>query len=562
VVTQLKNIVLKYHRPLFYSAWLTILLLQSLTTDLFDDEAYYWVYSRFLDWGYFDHPPMIALLIKAGYALFHNALGVRLFSCVLTTAALFLTEELTTKKDPFLFYAVCASLAIAQLGGMMAVPDSPLMFFVALFFLIYRRFCVNTNLANTALLGIAMALMLYTKYQAVLVIFFTVVSNAALLRKYQSYLAAIITILLFLPHLYWQYLHDYPSVQFHLFERNSDGYEFLNTIDYIIGQILIAGPVTGWLLIWAAFRSRSASKTERALKFSLVGVFLFFLLSTIKGKSEANWTLCAFIGLIVLSHQFLLESGKWKKVLYKTIPLTLTLIIAARGIMMIDLPPTWWIFKDEFHGNHTNTAEIKKQSGGLPVVFLDSYQKPSKYWFYSGDTSLTLNTPKYRRNNFNFWPIEDQFLGRKVYLIGNRQDDSLFKEKFTSVRLSLNGGLAFKNFYSFSRVLFSKIKVTSTDSNQLNISFQSKTPSGYLPYFQQPPYDTAQVYLAVFRKKQFVEYHPINVKLKDILSNTQQHIVHVMLDLRTGTYQCKFALSSCAPGYPSLNSARFEIALQ
>jgi hypothetical protein len=52
------------------------------------------------------------------------------------------------------------------------------------------------------------------------------------------------------------------------------------------------------------------------------------------------------------------------------------------------------------------------------------------------------------------------------------------------------------------------------------------------------------------------------VKLKDILSNTQQHIVHVMLDLRTGTYQCKFALSSCAPGYPSLNSARFEIALQ
>ncbi len=53
--------------------------MQSGLTELQDDEAYYWVYSHFLDWGYFDHPPMTALLIKMGYAIFHNELGVRLF---------------------------------------------------------------------------------------------------------------------------------------------------------------------------------------------------------------------------------------------------------------------------------------------------------------------------------------------------------------------------------------------------------------------------------------------------------------------------------------------------
>jgi hypothetical protein len=51
------NVFQKYHRVLFYSAWLLINLIQAGSTELFDDEAYYWIYSRYPDWGYFDHPP-------------------------------------------------------------------------------------------------------------------------------------------------------------------------------------------------------------------------------------------------------------------------------------------------------------------------------------------------------------------------------------------------------------------------------------------------------------------------------------------------------------------------
>src|SRR5580698_10446704 len=43
------------------------------------DEAYYWVWSRALAPGYVDHPPMVALWIRAGTALFgQTAIGVRL----------------------------------------------------------------------------------------------------------------------------------------------------------------------------------------------------------------------------------------------------------------------------------------------------------------------------------------------------------------------------------------------------------------------------------------------------------------------------------------------------
>ncbi|MDR1103758.1 MAG: glycosyltransferase family 39 protein, partial [Endomicrobium sp.] len=36
------------------------------------DEAHYWVYSKFLDFSYFDHPPLIGYIIKASTLVFGN----------------------------------------------------------------------------------------------------------------------------------------------------------------------------------------------------------------------------------------------------------------------------------------------------------------------------------------------------------------------------------------------------------------------------------------------------------------------------------------------------------
>ena len=36
------------------------------TAPLIDDEAYYWLWAQRLDWGYLDHPPLIAWLCICG----------------------------------------------------------------------------------------------------------------------------------------------------------------------------------------------------------------------------------------------------------------------------------------------------------------------------------------------------------------------------------------------------------------------------------------------------------------------------------------------------------------
>ena len=43
---------------------LVLNLLQAHFTELIFDEAYYWHYAQNMAWGYFDHPPMVALMIK------------------------------------------------------------------------------------------------------------------------------------------------------------------------------------------------------------------------------------------------------------------------------------------------------------------------------------------------------------------------------------------------------------------------------------------------------------------------------------------------------------------
>jgi dolichol-phosphate mannosyltransferase len=48
------------------------------SVELLPEEAYYWNYSRHLDIGYLDHPPMVAWLIRAGTAVFgQSQFGVR-----------------------------------------------------------------------------------------------------------------------------------------------------------------------------------------------------------------------------------------------------------------------------------------------------------------------------------------------------------------------------------------------------------------------------------------------------------------------------------------------------
>ena len=536
--------------------WAILAVLQASFTELMDDEAYYWVYSRHLDWGYFDHPPMIAVLIKLGYALFHNELGVRLGMVVLNVLTLLLVDRLIPQKNNTVFYLILAGMGAMQVGGILAVPDIPLIFFATLYFYLYRNFLASQSWKNTLLLAVSMALMFYSKYHGVLLVFFTVLSNLHLLKLCRFYVAVVITSLLFFPHLYWQYTHNFPSLQYHLVERNASAYDISFSLDYIAGQVLLFGPLVGWLLLYYAFRTQVRDSFERALKFSLVGVLAFFLLSTFKGRVEANWTVMIFAPLMVLAHQGIVRQGFSAKVLQKTWWVSLLLVLVVRVYMVWDFAPGVEI-RPEIHQNRTWTAALAKEAAGRPVVFVNSYQSPSKYMFYAGGISYSLNSVFARRSQYNYWRTEESLWGGNVLLVSNHRPyiaggDSLQRTQ----------GLLFYRtdspYYSYQLIQFepahAQLNVRAGDTLFLKLGVKN----GYAVPVRMDPADMPTVGYVLRNGKGATETVRGTLPLAEALQRDSV-VVPVHIPAVKGNYTLKITLPAPAGLDPTHNSPLIKL---
>ncbi len=543
------------YRNLFLLGWLVLGLLQACFSELWDDEAYYWVYSRHLDWGYFDHPPMIALLIKIGYGIFHSELGVRLLIVIINTLTLWVTAKLLSKEDNRLYYLIIGSMGAMQIGGMLAVPDVPLIFFASLYFWAYKVFVDEQSWKNTILLGIAMALMFYSKYHGVLLVFFTVLSNLNLLRVFKFYVACILTTVLFMPHIVWQYTHGFPSLQYHLIERNASSYDISFTLDYLGGQLLLFGPLLGWLIIYYACICPIQHTFERALKFSLIGVLVFFMISTFKGRVEANWTVMLFTPAVILAHQTIKRKG-WKgRVFLYTLPVTLLLVLVTRVYMVWNFMPGVEI-RPEIHNNKEWTGKIAAVAGERPVVFLNSYQLPSKYMFYTGHLSYSLNSRYSRRSQYNFWDTEKQLWGKEVLVFGPN----------LPITDSVNTGIGVWDYYRDSAYYSYNLIQLKPATNQLKVRRGEHYNLVLQPennYFQSVPinWKNEPVLGYGFTTKDS-NYVPVrtNVTLAKAITRRLTTMEVVMPD-KPGHYQLKCSVFS-DPLPPTHNSQVIQVTVE
>jgi len=458
------------YRILFYSSLFIINLLQAWNTELFDDEAYYWVCSRFLDWGYFDHPPMIALLIRIGSFIFPSELGVRIFIVILSVCSIYLIENLTKPQNKKLFYSIILNIVLLQIGGILATPDIPLFFFTALFFIVFSKFTEKQGALQTLYLSVVIALLIYSKYHGILVVLFSLFSNISLLSKRSTYFVAAFSILLLFPHFLWQFHHGYPSIQYQLFERVSPPYSISFTSDFILGQLLIPGPLVGWLIIWAAFKCKTNTAVERAMLFSIIGFYALFFVSSFFTRTEANWTIPILVPIIYLSYQYLKNDHKKARWIYKLLPFSLIISLVLKTYMFLDISQIKFVPKDEFHQNKTWAAEIKKEAGGLPVIFTNSYQRASKYWFYSGDTSFSLNTYKYRRSGYNFWPLEKQLQHKTVMLVGSEHADHM--PSYIETPRGNHAFIKIDSFQSYSQLNITSLLPLVVKNNLVNFNLK------------------------------------------------------------------------------------------
>lgn len=409
-------------RLFFYSAWIVVSLFQIGFTELLHDEAYYWMYSRHLSWGYFDHPPMIAILIRMGFIFFHNEFGVRLLPMLMGAGTIYLTELLVRPANLRLFYTLVASVAFLHLANILAIPDTPLLFFSVLFLHAFKKYSDSPGGENAVLLALSMGGMLYSKYHGILMIAFAIFTNIRLLKNKSFGLALLVLFLLMTPHLSWQISNNFPSLKYHLFDRTTTYYSVSNTLIYLATQPFIFGPFFGILAFYTLFVFRPQKTFERTLRFTAIGIYLFFLVMTLKGPVEGNWTVLALVPSVFLVYTQAIRQASLERAIYFLFPISMILIFGARIYMVYDFLPSGWKVKTEVHNNREWARQMEEVAGNRPVAFMNSYQLASKYSFYSGRESFSLNNAMGRENQYSTWDSEYDFQGKDVFLVLNYHD--------------------------------------------------------------------------------------------------------------------------------------------
>ncbi|MGI8505016.1 MAG: ArnT family glycosyltransferase [Hassallia sp.] len=254
------------------------------------DEAYYYLYSLHLDWSYFDHPFLVALITGFGPWLTGvvSQFTIRIGAIICYTGSLLLLY-LTSKR---LFSAKAASLTLAIATicpifqvtfGILSLPDSPLMFFwSASLYCAANEFFrqpgnqLHSQLSNLyvpsyrlAILGILVGLACDSKYHGFVLgvglIGFCLTSprHRCVVRSPWAWLGLSLFIITISPIVFWNIQHDWVSFRFQS-ERAvpRSGYNLLSVISVLFLGIAYLFPTIGFPLWWVSLRQAVTRITQ------------------------------------------------------------------------------------------------------------------------------------------------------------------------------------------------------------------------------------------------------------------------------------------------------------
>jgi 4-amino-4-deoxy-L-arabinose transferase-like glycosyltransferase len=375
--------------------------------ELVPDEAVYWAWSRHLELSYFDHPPMVALLIRASTTLFGSTeLGVRFGAATLAfgAAAILIVLARRLYRDPMIV-AIVALLWLTSplLMGLatLVTPDTPAIFLsvcaMAMAVEIFRDGRAARSLDwRWIIFGVCCGLAMLSKYTTVLVpgsIFLAMLTSRAgraQLRRPGIYLSGIVALLLFLPVIVWNARHDWISFRFQLghgLGRQSGGPLLL--LEWIGGQALIWTPmllaITVLVLVRCWRNCRKLDDVEWILLWCATVPLIFFGLSAIRSRGEPNWPAFAYFPASLLLARYVAENlagtrWQWTR---------LSCVLALAAALLAPFPdPLWragipWIKRmDDLVGWRQLVSEINGVADGAPIIS-NRHQDAGMVAFYS-----------------------------------------------------------------------------------------------------------------------------------------------------------------------------------
>lgn len=262
---------------------------------IFRDELYYLACGRHLDWGYVDHPPLVALLAAAARGLFGSSLvGLRLFPALAAAGTVLLVGDTARALGADRWGRVLAQLLAATAPAYLALfTIFSMNAFDILVWAGLGRMAVallgggadpRLWLAFGALAGVGLQNKLDVGLLgAGLAAGLVAARRWDVLRSRWPWAGGALALAIFLPHVAWQAAHGWPTPEF-VARAQSGKIVHLAPWQFLAAQLELVGPAAaalaaaglGWLLL------ARAARPVRALGWAVVAVVAVFALSVSK----------------------------------------------------------------------------------------------------------------------------------------------------------------------------------------------------------------------------------------------------------------------------------------
>ncbi len=410
-------------------------LVYSAQVELLPEETYYWSYARHLDFGYLDHPPLVAWLILLGTHLFGDTeFGVRCGALVCGVTASVFLFRLT--RNLFGERAALAALMLAQvlpfffMSGLLMTPDAPLTatWAAALYFL--ERALIAGRSRAWLWAGLALGVGMLAKYTiallglAALVYVLLDPESRRWLRRWEPYAAVAIAAAVFSPVILWNSQHEWASFAFQTARRLAESPRF--SLHKLIGGAMVLITPTGLIAVAAALVSglpggldapggTAMLRRWRLLTVCVLVPLTVFLIFSLRHEVKLDWTGAPWVAAVpLLAVGIVREYGRsgpaaaggstFGRRLRAAWPPTICVLLLIYGVglyyLVIGLPgvgyskhtelvPVAW--RDFGRQIEDLTDDVRRRNGGdVLVVGMDRYAIASEAAFYSSDRSQAV----------------------------------------------------------------------------------------------------------------------------------------------------------------------------
>ncbi|WP_281636433.1 ArnT family glycosyltransferase [Flavobacterium marginilacus] len=339
----------------------------AVSIGLGNDEVYYLTYAQHLQWNYFDHPPMVALLIRLTTFNLNltNELFVRLgsiiFGAVNTYLIYYICKGIKNKKAGLIASLLYSgSLYSSIIAGVFILPDSPQLFFwlISIHFLIQivSGTAEAKKLNNRLILfGLFSGLCIMSKIHGIFLWagfgLYILCYQRTLLKNGYLYLSVLITLLIISPILIWNIENHFITYTYHSQRVSiSRGINISGFFREFFGGLFYNNPINYFLIfcsLTAIWKNKIDISTAVKRLLLLISLPLILLLLSISFFRDTlpHWSGPAFVTLLILTSCYISDeiektkdrNSTWRKLVNTSC--VLISLIALAGILTINFYP-------------------------------------------------------------------------------------------------------------------------------------------------------------------------------------------------------------------------------